>query len=251
MTPTITGFDATGADGTYGPGDTISIDATASEPLIAGSAIRATLTNGEVVTLTADTGGTVLTGSYTVDGTDTSLTDLDVSSFALGDGTPGGVPADLFGNEMTSTTLPADLIANSQDIIIDTGKPLVTAIERLAADDSNIDTDGVTSTTPMTFKVSFSEAIDASTVTAGDFVASNGTVGTVTEDSEYPGDRRGGGVGLYLVPCRGHAGQRTERSLSVWLTGARSRTSPATRSCTTRAGMTSGSVDADGSLASF
>ena len=39
------------------------------------------------------------------------------------------------------------------------------------------------STTPVTFKVSFSEAIDASTVTAGDFVASNGTVGTVTEDS--------------------------------------------------------------------
>ena len=184
VSPVITGFDAAGADGTYGPGDTISIDATASESLVAGSAIRATLTNGEVVTLTADTGGTVLSGSYVVDGTDTSLTDLDVSSFALGDGvTPGTVPADLFGNEMTSTTLPADLIANSHDIIIDTGKPLVTAIERLAADDSNIDTDGVTSTTPMTFKVSFSEAIDASTVTAGDFVASNGTVGTVTEDS--------------------------------------------------------------------
>ena len=67
--------------------------------------------------------------------------------------------------------------------MVDTGKPLVTAIERVAADDSNIDTDGVTSTTPVTFKVSFSEAIDASTVTAGDFVASNGTVGTVVEDS--------------------------------------------------------------------
>ena len=60
--------------------------------LIAGSAIRATLTNGEVVTLTADTGGTVLSGSYVVDGTDTSLTDLDVSSFALGDGTRGACP---------------------------------------------------------------------------------------------------------------------------------------------------------------
>ena len=78
--------------------------------------------------------GPTLTGSYVVDGTDTSLTDLDVSSFALGDGvTPGTVPADLFGNEMTSTTLPADLIADTQDIVIDTGKPLVTAIERLAA----------------------------------------------------------------------------------------------------------------------
>ena len=58
VSPVITGFDAADVSGTYGPGDTISIDATASESLVAGSAIRATLTNGEVVTLTADTGGT-------------------------------------------------------------------------------------------------------------------------------------------------------------------------------------------------
>ena len=58
VSPVITGFDAAGADGTYGPGDTVTINATASKDLIAGSAIRVTLTNGEVVTLTADTGGT-------------------------------------------------------------------------------------------------------------------------------------------------------------------------------------------------
>ena len=95
VTPTITGFDVSGPDGTYGPGDTISISATASEPPIAGSAIRATLTNGEVVTLTADSGGTTLAGSYTVHADDTSLTDLNVSSFALGDGTGASLPTRL------------------------------------------------------------------------------------------------------------------------------------------------------------
>ena len=53
---------------------------------------------------------------------------------------------------MISTTLPTNMIADTQDIVIDTGKPLVTAIERIAADDSNIDTDGVTSTTPVTLR---------------------------------------------------------------------------------------------------
>ena len=125
VSPVITGFDAAGADGTYGgtygPGDTIFINATASEGLVAGSAIRATLSNGEVVTLTADTGGTVLSGSFVVQTDDTGSADLDVSSFALGDGvTPGTVPADQSGNVMTSTTLPADRIADTQDIVIDT-----------------------------------------------------------------------------------------------------------------------------------
>ena len=50
VVPVITGFDVAGADGTYGPGDTVTINATASKDLIAGSAIRVTLTNG-------DTGG--------------------------------------------------------------------------------------------------------------------------------------------------------------------------------------------------
>ena len=249
VTPTITGFDVSGPDGTYGPGDTISISATASEPLIAGSAIRATLTNGEVVTLTADSGGTTLTGSYTVHADDTSPTDLNVSSFALGDGT-GGVPADQAGNVMTSTTLPANMIADTQDIVVDTGKPLVNAIERVAADDSNIDTDGVTSTTPVTFEVTFSEAIDASTVTAGDFVASNGTVGTVVENSDTLSTDAvaGSGYTSFFVEVTPAA----DGEVSLGLVDGSSFTDIAGNTVVhDPGGVTGGSVDADGSLASL
>ena len=136
---------------------------------------------------------------------------------------------------MTSTTLPANMIADTQDIVVDTGKPLVNAIERVAADDSNIDTDGVTSTTPVTFEVTFSEAIDASTVTAGDFVASNGTGRYRVENSDTLSTDAVAGRAIPRSLSRSRR-QRTGRSRSAWSTEALSRTSPATRSCTTRAG---------------
>ena len=202
-----------------------------------------------MVTLTADSGGTTLTGSYTVHADDTSLTDLNVSSFALGDGT-GGVPADQAGNVMTSTTLPANMIADTQDIVVDTGKPLVNAIERVAADDSNIDTDGVTSTTPVTFEVTFSEAIDASTVTAGDFVASNGTVGTVVENSDTLSTDAvaGSGYTSFFVEVTPAA----DGEVSLGLVDGSSFTDIAGNTVVhDPGGVTGGSVDADGSLASF
>ncbi|NBR68180.1 MAG: hypothetical protein EBT79_13080, partial [Actinobacteria bacterium] len=83
--PTITAFSSSNADGSYGVGQLINITATASETVLAGSSFVATLniTPSRTVTLTAATQGTTLTGSYTVQATDTSA-DLTVSSFTAG-----------------------------------------------------------------------------------------------------------------------------------------------------------------------
>ena len=126
----------------------------------------------------------------------------------------------------------------------------MTAIERIAADDSNIDTDGVTSTTPVTFKVSFSEAIDASTVTAGDFVASNGTVGTVTEDSSalVTDAVAGSGYTSFFVEVT----SASDGEVSLGLVEGGSFTDIAGNTVVhDPGGMTGGSVDADGTLASY
>ena len=170
LTPVITAFDVSGPDSTYGPGDTIYIYAVASEDLVAGSVIRATLTNGEVVTLTTN-GGPTLTGNYVVDGTDTGSADLDVSSFALGDGvTPGSVPADQAGNVMSSTALPPNMIADTQQIVVDTTAPALISIER-ASDSPNI-----TNSPEVLFEVTFDGPVDMNSIDAAAFEVSNGVV---------------------------------------------------------------------------
>ena len=110
-------------NGIYGPGDTVEIAlANATEALEAGGQIRVTLSNGEEPTLTVTSAGSnQLRGDYTVAADDTSDGDLDVVSFLPGDGVDDDtVPKDLFGNPMTSTTMPTNMIADTQDIVVDT-----------------------------------------------------------------------------------------------------------------------------------
>ena len=111
--PTVTNFNSPTANGTYGPGAVITITATMSEQVVAGSTIRATLSTGVGIDLTASAAGTTLTGTYVVSAGATS-NDLNVTSYAAG----ATVPADLAGNTMASTTLPASNLAGNKNLQI-------------------------------------------------------------------------------------------------------------------------------------
>ena len=120
--PTVTKFSSTTSDGSYGVGDTINITATMSESVIAGSTFDVTLSTGsnETVTLTASASGTTLTGSYTVP-SNVSTADLAISSFTA------GTVTDIYGNDMTSTTVPAgENLSNNSALVIDTQAPTAT-----------------------------------------------------------------------------------------------------------------------------
>ena len=118
--PTVSSFTSTTADGSYGVGDTINITATMSEAVIAGSTFDVTLGTGGTVTLTASSKGTTLTGTYTVP-QNVSTADLSISSF------DAGTVTDVFGNAMTSTTIPAGQnLSNNSAIVIDTQAPTAT-----------------------------------------------------------------------------------------------------------------------------
>ena len=103
--PTITSFSSTTAAGSYGIGETINITATTSETVLKGSAITATLSNNVNVVLTAAANGTTMTGDYTIQAGDTASTDLSVNSY-----TTSSPVTDVYGNVMTSTTMPTGAI---------------------------------------------------------------------------------------------------------------------------------------------
>ena len=120
--PTVTKFSSTTSDGSYGVGDKINVTATMSESVIAGSTFDVTLSTGsnETVTLTASASGTTLTGSYTVP-SNVSTADLAISSFTA------GTVTDIYGNDMTSTTVPAgENLSNNSALVIDTQAPTAT-----------------------------------------------------------------------------------------------------------------------------
>jgi len=118
--PTVSSFTSTSADGSYGVGDTINITATMSEAVISGSTFDVTLGTGGTVTLTAASKGTTLTGTYTVP-QNVSTADLSISSF------DAGTVTDVYGNAMTSTTIPAGQnLSNNSAIVIDTQAPTAT-----------------------------------------------------------------------------------------------------------------------------
>ena len=130
--PTITSFTSTTTDGGYGaPKNDINITATASETILAGSNIKATLDTGDVITLTAATNGTTLVGLYDPGTGDTS-SDLTVDSYVAGS---AGV-IDTYGNVMSATALPTGQnLADNSAIFIDTAKP--TSTITAAAYDNN------------------------------------------------------------------------------------------------------------------
>jgi hypothetical protein len=117
--PLMSSFTTDKTDGSYNAGETITIIATMTEKVRAGSTVDATLNSGGSVTLTAASDGLTLTGTYTVgalDSTESTTSGLlRVSSFTYD---PGDVK-DLAGNPMISTTLPATNLNTGASIVID------------------------------------------------------------------------------------------------------------------------------------
>jgi len=118
--PTITSFTSTTNNGSYKSADTVNITATASEAVVAGNTITATLDTSDNVTLTAAANGTTLVGTYTVGAGDNS-NDLTVSSFSI------GTVTDIAGNAMAGTDVPVTNIASGSAIVIDTTVPTITS----------------------------------------------------------------------------------------------------------------------------
>ena len=69
----------------------------------------------------------------------------------------------------------ASLAADSGVIEVDSIPPQVSSIVRVDGNDTADQTDGVTDTSPE-FRVTFTESMDETTVTAADFTLSNGTI---------------------------------------------------------------------------
>jgi hypothetical protein len=117
--PTISSFTSTTADGSYGVNSEVNITATMSEAVIAGSAITVALDTSanDTVVLTSSSAGNTVVGTYTVSSSDVS-TDLTVSSISLA---TGQSVTDIFGNTMTSTTIPANNnLSDNEALVIDT-----------------------------------------------------------------------------------------------------------------------------------
>jgi len=126
--PTVTSFSSTTPDGSYKAGSQIDITATLSEVVTTAASITVTLDNGQTVVLTHNTENNTLNGSYTI-GSGQSSSDLGISSFAL-----TSAPADLAGNIMTSTTLPAGNISGTRTIVVDTSVPTVSSFSSTTSD---------------------------------------------------------------------------------------------------------------------
>ena len=100
--PTLASFSSTTADGAYKAGESIIINANMSETILDGGSIDVTLGTGDVVTLTAGTNGTTLSGTYEISAGDSS-DDLTVSSFAI-----KTAIYDQYGNTLSDTSIPAN-----------------------------------------------------------------------------------------------------------------------------------------------
>jgi hypothetical protein len=113
------------SSGTRTAGETVVVNATVSEPVQGGSSVTVTLDTGNVVTLTAATTGTVLTGSFTIQPGQSSS---NLRVFALG--LTNGGARDIAGNTLVSTVVPNSSLG-ATPIVIDA------AIKATAAGFSN------------------------------------------------------------------------------------------------------------------
>ena len=119
--PTVVSFTTSKPDGLYGPGTTIDLTVTMSESVRAQSQMNVTLNTGAVVRVVASSAGTTLSGTYTVDGTDSAVDDLSVASYST------ITVRDAAGNAIVSTALPIypDNLGDGHDLEIDTAPPEV------------------------------------------------------------------------------------------------------------------------------
>ena len=196
--PTISSFTSTTADGSKGVGDTIDIVATMSEAVVKGSSITVTLNSSSTATavLTAAANGTTMTGTYTVRAGDNS-SDLSVASYVQ-----TSPVTDIYGNVMTSSSLPSTNIADGSALVVDGGAPTstISAIEYDSANNTitltgtNFDTiDSATSDvkaqldwTKFTWDIDGDSSATGGTFVVGDIdsaVVTSATVLTITLDT--------------------------------------------------------------------
>ncbi|MBP2230998.1 autotransporter-associated beta strand protein [Azospirillum agricola] len=122
--PTVAAVSSSTADGTYGTGDTITIEVSFSEAVTVSGTPTLTLNTGRVATYSGGSGGSVLTFTYVVQAGDTTA-DLDAGSLALN----GGVITDTTGNPAT-LALPGGgaSLAGGKAIVVDTTPPSVVGV---------------------------------------------------------------------------------------------------------------------------
>jgi len=113
VAPVVTGFTTSTAAGSYGAGQKISITATISEAVRAGSSFVATLNTGATVALTTATSGTTLSGDYTVSAGE-NVEQLAVVSYTAGS------TADLAGNTLSVLPVAGGMVARAN---VDLGSP--------------------------------------------------------------------------------------------------------------------------------
>ena len=193
--PTITSFTSTTNNGSYNSADTLNITATASEAVVAGNTITATLDTSDNVTLTAADNGTTLVGTYTVSAGDNS-NDLTVSSFSI------GTVTDIAGNAMDNTSVPGTNIASGSAIIIDTTAPTITSFTSTTNNGSYI-SDGTVNIT-----ATASEAVVATnTITATLDTSDNVTLTAADNGTTL--------VGTYTVSAGDNSNDLTVSSFSI------------------------------------
>ncbi|WP_223677719.1 Ig-like domain-containing protein [Azospirillum agricola] len=122
--PMVAAVSSSTADGTYGTGDTITIQVSFSEAVTVSGTPTLTLNTGRVATYSGGSGGSVLTFTYVVQAGDTTA-DLDAGGLALN----GGVITDTTGNPAT-LALPGGgaSLAGGKAIVIDTTPPSVVGV---------------------------------------------------------------------------------------------------------------------------
>ena len=106
VAPIVTGFSTSTAAGVYGAGRTITITATITETVQAGSWLVATLNTGATVTLSTANAGTTLSGTYTVS-TGENVDQLSVVSYTAGS------TVDAAGNGLTVTPVAGGMAARA------------------------------------------------------------------------------------------------------------------------------------------
>jgi hypothetical protein len=114
MTPTIVRFWTATANGTYGIGNTVSVHADLNEVVRAGGSLVVTLNTNRTVVLTSGAGGSVLSGTYTIEAGDVT-SDLTVISYNQATSTV----LDVAGNALSPNATFVDDVAANNNIAID------------------------------------------------------------------------------------------------------------------------------------
>ncbi|MBI3096757.1 MAG: hypothetical protein HYY93_00705, partial [Planctomycetes bacterium] len=172
--PTVTSVTSATANGNYGVGASIDVTVNFSESVtLTGGNLQVALDTGDVIAVTPFGPATSASGTYTVGAGDTSA-DLNATSPLT---LSAGTLRDASSNDVLLTIPGGQSIADLKALVVDTTAPTVA-----------VTPDGTTtSASPITFTLSFSEAVSG--LLAGEVTVSNGTKGALA-----------GGPTVYTIP---------------------------------------------------